>query len=211
MTGKKIGILGGTFDPIHVGHLITAENARDALDLDEVLFIPTGCSYFKKDQKVTAPEVRFEMTRLAVEGNPFFRVSDIETKRPGNSYTAETLQELKREHPEDTLYYIVGSDTLVLMSLWKNPQVIFDSCTVLVETRADAVSDAGLQDEVQRLQRTFGARIQVIPRRNIEISSTDIRRRVQEGRSVRYLVPEQVEAFLHSQGLYIGNGDGGIR
>ncbi len=205
MEGKKIGILGGTFDPVHVGHLIAAENARDALELDEVLFIPTGCSYFKKDQKVTAPELRLEMTRLAVEGNPFFAASDIETKRPGNSYTAETLQELKREHPEDTLYYIVGSDTLVLMSLWKDPQIIFDSCTVLVETREDAVSADGLLDEVRKLQSAFGARIEVIPRRNIEISSTEIRQRIQQGRSVRYLVPEQVEAFIRAQGLYTGN------
>ncbi len=200
---RKIGILGGTFDPIHNGHLIAAENARDGAGLDEVLLVPTGCSYFKEDQKVTPPQLRYEMTCLAAQSNPFLRVSDLETRRPGNSYTAETLKELHELQPEDDLYYIVGADTLVLMSLWKDPQVIFDSCTVLVETRGDEVSGAGLQSEMDRLKEQFQARIQLLPARNIEISSTEIRSRIREGRSVRYLIPEAVEDYIRSHGLYI--------
>jgi nicotinate-nucleotide adenylyltransferase len=204
---KKTGILGGTFDPIHLGHLITAENARDALGLDEVLLVPTGCSYFKKDQKVTPPQLRYEMTCLAAAGNPFLNVTDLETKRPGNSYTSQTLWELHRERPDEELYYIVGADTLVLMSLWKDPQAIFDSCTILVETREDAVSAAGLQDEIDRLKDRFHAKIQVIPKKNIEISSTEIRDRVQAGRSIRYLVPTAVEEYIHSHRLYRGDSE----
>ena len=200
--GKRIGILGGTFDPIHYGHLITAENALDGAGLDQILLVPTGCSYFKEDQKVTSAELRYEMACLAAQTNPAFQVSDIETRRPGNSYTAETLQELHRLRPEDELFYIVGADTLVLMSLWKDPQVIFDSCTVLVEAREDQVKAAGLRSEIERLQERFKARIQLLPARNIEISSTEIRTRIQEGRSVRYLIPESVSEFIRSHGLY---------
>ena len=203
---KKTGIMGGTFDPIHLGHLITAENAKDALGLDQVLFVPTGCSYFKKDQAVTPSDLRYEMTRLAVMENPSFEASDMEIKRAGNSYTAETLQQLRRERPKEELYFIVGSDTLVLMSLWKDPQVIFDSCIVLVETRENAVSDEGLRGEIRALKDRFHANIQMIPRRNIEISSTEIRDRVQRGASIRYLVPPAVEDFIYRHGLYVMPG-----
>ncbi len=203
---SRVGILGGTFDPIHLGHLITAENAFDAAGLDEVLLMPTGCSYFKEDQKVTPAWQRYEMTCLAAEGNPHFRATDLETKRPGNSYTAVTLQELKKLRPGDELFYIVGADTLVMMSMWKDPQVIFDSCTLLVETRQDEVADSGLEDEAEKLRHAYGARIVFLPARNIEISSTEIRKRVCEGRSIHYLVPDRVEQYIREHGLYQSTG-----
>lgn len=199
---KKTGILGGTFDPIHLGHLITAENAWEAAGLDEVLLVPTGCSYFKADQKVTPAGQRYEMTALAAADNPHLRVSDIEVRRPGNSYTAETLSELKRQNPEDRLYYIVGADTLVMMSMWKNPQLIFDSCTLLVETRQDEVGSAGLLEEAEKLRENYGAEIMMLPSRSIEISSTEIRKRVRMGQSIHYLVPDPVEAYIQEHGLY---------
>lgn len=199
---KKTGILGGTFDPIHLGHLITAENAWEAAGLDEVLLVPTGCSYFKADQKVTSAGQRYEMTVLAAAGNPHLRVSDIEVRRPGNSYTAETLSELKRQNPEDQLYYIVGADTLVMMSMWKDPQLIFDSCTLLVETRQDEVGSAGLLEEAEKLREKYGAEIRMLPSRSIEISSTEIRKRVRMGQSIHYLVPDPVEAYIQEHGLY---------
>lgn len=199
---SRVGILGGTFDPIHLGHLITAENAFDAAGLDEVLLMPTGCSYFKEDQKVTPALQRYEMTCLAAEGNPHFRATDLETKRPGNSYTAVTLQEMKKLRPQDEFFYIVGADTLVMMSMWKDPQVIFDSCTLLVETRQDEVADSGLEDEAEKLRVAYGAKIVFLPARNIEISSTEIRTRVREGKSIRYLVPDRVEQYIREHGLY---------
>ena len=121
----KTGILGGTFDPIHLGHLILAEEAYDAAGLDRVLLVPTGCSYFKEDQKVTDAKTRYEMTLLAAEGTEHLQVSDMETNRPGNSYTAVTLRKLREQYPEDELCCIVGADTLVMMSLWKDPETIF--------------------------------------------------------------------------------------
>lgn len=199
---SRVGILGGTFDPIHLGHLITAENAFDAAGLDEVILIPTGCSYFKEDQKVTPALQRYEMTCLAAEGNSHLRVTDLETKRPGNSYTAVTLQELQQLRPQDEFFYIVGADTLVMMSMWKDPQAIFDACTLLVETRQDEVTDAGLEDEARKLRVSYGARIVFLPARSIEISSTEIRARVREGKSVRYLVPDRVEKYIREHELY---------
>ncbi len=198
----KTGILGGTFDPIHLGHLITAENALDGAGLDRVILMPTGCSYFKEDQKVTAPQLRYEMTRLAAGDNPKLVVSDMETTRPGNSYTADTLRELRETYPDDELYYIVGADTLVLMSLWRAPEVIFSLCRVLVETRPDEIAGTGLLEEIKTLRDKYGADITILPARNIAISSTEIRDRVRDGRSIRYLVPAAVENYIREKGLY---------
>lgn len=199
----RTGILGGTFDPIHLGHLITAENALDGAGLDRVILMPTGCSYFKEDQKVTAPQLRYEMTRLAAGDNPRLVVSDMETTRPGNSYTADTLRELRETYPGDELYYIVGSDTLVLMSLWRAPEEIFSLCHVLVETRPDEIAGKGLLEEIEALRDKYGADITILPARNIAISSTEIRSRVRDGLSIRYLVPAAVENFIREQGLYL--------
>jgi nicotinate-nucleotide adenylyltransferase len=201
----KTGILGGTFDPIHLGHLITAENALDGAGLDRVLLIPTGCSYFKEDQKVTPPQLRYEMTCLAAADHPRLFVTDMETKRPGNSYTAETLAQLHTEYPEDELYYIVGADTLVMMNLWKDPGYIFSSCHILVETRQDEVAAKGLLEEAEQLRRKFDAQITILPARNVEISSTEIRQRVKDGRSIRYLVPRAVEEFIQQHRLYLNS------
>ncbi len=198
----KTGILGGTFDPIHLGHLITAENALDGASLDRVILMPTGCSYFKEDQKVTPPQQRYEMTRLAAMDNPRLTVSDMETTRPGNSYTADTLRELRALYPEDELYYIVGADTLVLMSLWRAPEEIFSLCHVLVETRPDEIAGRGLSEEIEALRQKYNADITVLPARNIAVSSTEIRSRVRDGQSIRYLVPAAVEKFIREQGLY---------
>ncbi len=199
----RTGILGGTFDPIHLGHLITAENALDGAGLDRVILMPTGCSYFKEDQKVTAPQLRYEMTRLAAGDNPRLVVSDMETTRPGNSYTADTLRELRETYPGDELYYIVGADTLVLMSLWRAPEEIFSLCHVLVETRPDEIAGKGLLEEIEALRDKYGADITILPARNIAISSTEIRSRVRDGLSIRYLVPAAVENFIREQGLYL--------
>ncbi len=198
----RTGILGGTFDPIHLGHLITAENALDGAGLDRVILMPTGCSYFKEDQKVTAPQLRYEMTRLAAGDNPKLVVSDMETTRPGNSYTADTLRELRKTYPDDELYYIVGADTLVLMSLWRAPEVIFSLCRVLVETRPDEIAGKGLLEEIKALRDKYGADITILPARNIAISSTEIRGRVRDGHSIRYLVPTAVENYIREKGLY---------
>lgn len=200
----KTGFLGGTFDPIHNGHLILGETAFDAFGLDRVLVIPTGHSYFKdhKEEKVTSPEIRLAMTKAACADNPHFEVSDIEVRRPGNSYTFETLEELQQLYPEDTFYYIIGADALCMLHKWREPGRLLSLCHILVAVREDQVSAAELDQAIENLEREFGARISRMPVRNIEISSTEIRERVREGRSIRYLVPEAVSEFIGEHGLY---------
>lgn len=200
----RIGIMGGTFDPIHLGHLIAAESAYDAAGLDQIILMPSGLSYFKKDQNVTSAQLRYEMTCAAAGDNPHFTVSELETRRPGNSYTAVTLQEMHAQRPEDALYYIVGADTLVQMETWRNPEIIFSLAGILVETREDEVDRSQLEQAADGLRRRYGASIQVLPVRNIEISSTEIRGRVRDGRSIRYLVPAAVESFIMEHQLYRG-------
>ena len=129
----RIGILGGTFDPIHLGHLIIAEQARDQYALDKVLLIPSGHSYFKdnRKRKVLPAQTRLEMTRIAAGDRACFEVSDIEVTRPGNTYSFETLEELGRQNPDADLFFIVGADTVCSMRTWREPGRIFDACTIL--------------------------------------------------------------------------------
>lgn len=198
----KIGILGGTFDPIHMGHLILAETAYDAAGLDKLLLMPTGRSYFKDGQNVTDPQIRMAMTRLAAAGTQHFEPSDRETNRPGKTYTVDTLEELHEIYPDDELYYIVGADTLVQMHSWWQPARIFALASILVATRADETDTNGLTQEISRLTAEYGARITLLPVRNIEISSTDIRERAATGRSIHFLVPQAVEQYIREHALY---------
>lgn len=199
----KIGILGGTFDPIHFGHLIAAESAYDAAGLDQVILMPSGVSYFKKDKDVTDSRLRYEMTCAAAEGNDHFLVSDMETRRAGNSYTSVTLKELHATRPADQFYYIVGADTLIQMPTWKNPENVFALAEILVQSRGDEVQERLLEEQAETIRKEYHARITILPLRNIEISSTEIRERVQKGRSIRYLVPTAVEKFIQEHKLYI--------
>lgn len=198
----RVGILGGTFDPIHTGHLILAETAYDAAELDRVLLMPTGRSYFKDGQKVTDPQTRLQMTRLAAAGTTHLAVSDMETNRPGRTYTADTVEELHKAYPEDELFYIVGADTLIQMHSWWRPERVFMLAHILVATRQDETDTVGLAREIERLKAQYGARITLLPVRNIEISSTDIRERAAAGRSIHFLVPDAVERYIKEHGLY---------
>ena len=201
---KRIGLLGGTFDPIHIGHLILAQEAYENFDLDRALLMPTGHSYFKdtREEKVSDPAVRLEMTLEAAAGDPRFAVSDLEVLRPGNSYTAETLTELHAKDPEASYFYIVGADTLCIMRKWYQPQTIFDLCTVIAAVRDDQTDTETFCREAEALRADFGAKIEMLPARNIDLSSTEIRARVRAGLPIRYMVNAPVEAYITSHGLY---------
>lgn len=198
---KKIGILGGTFNPIHNGHLILAETARSFCALDEVLLLPSGCSYMKDPSEILPGAVRLEMARLAALENPGFQVSAIEVERKGNSYTCETLQQLKRLNPDSELYYIVGADTLFHMDKWRNPEEIFGASVILAAVR-DGWQDESLKEKVRYLTERYHADIRLLPSLHIEISSTEIRNRCRKKQSIRYLVPETVRAFLEQNAYY---------
>ena len=198
---KKTGIMGGTFNPIHTGHLLLAENARDGFGLDEILFIPSGRSYMKREAEILDRHQRYEMTLLATQDNPAFFVSDIEVKRKGNTYTCDTLSQLKQQEPETDFYFIVGADSLFSMETWKEPERIFRNCTVLAAIRDDKDSEM-LQEQIAYLTDKFGARICQIVFREIDISSTDIRMRLANGQSIRYMVPDKVISYIEQHHLY---------
>ena len=204
MYKKKIGILGGTFDPIHLGHLIIAEQARDQYGLDQVLLIPSGHSYFKDNraQKVLPAQTRLEMTRKAVSDYAPFEVSDIEVLRSGNTYTYETLEELADLYPEAELYFIVGADTVCSMSTWREPARIFAACTILAAMREDQVDPDRFEEGIRDLENRFQARIRTISIPNIGISSTQIRDRAGNGKSIHYLVPNALESYIIENGIY---------
>lgn len=201
---EKIGILGGTFDPIHLGHLIIAEQARDQYGLDRVLLIPSGHSYFKdnRSRKVQPAQTRLEMTRIAARDHAPFEVSDIEVNRPGNTYSFETIEQLRELYPSSELYFIVGADTVCSMRTWRAPERIFAACTILAAIREDQVDPEQLKNESEALARDYGARILPVEIPNIGISSTDIRERAAAGKSIHYLVPSALESYIIKNGIY---------
>ena len=201
----RTGIMGGTFDPPHFGHLLIAEAARDAFGLDQVILMPSGRSYFKDHQarKVSDKYDRLEMTRIAAGTNPCFSVSDMEVLREGRTYTAQTLEILTRDHPDTDYFFIVGADTVVSMRTWFHPEEIFSRCTILAAVREDSVKEEALTEEIRALERDFEASIFLMDVPNVGFSSTDIKNRLEEGRSVRYMLPEGVIDYIRSKGLYV--------
>ncbi len=197
----KIGILGGTFNPIHTGHLIIAEQAYDEFGLDKVLIMPSGISYLKKDMEIPEGSVRLRMARLATEDNPHFEVSDMEIRRGGNTYTADTIEELNKLHPENEYFFITGADTLHEMGYWIDPERIFKGCTVLAAVRNNKRPE-DLKEDIERYKEQFCAKIELMHTLNIEISSSMIREYIKRGRSVRYYVPEKVREFIKENRLY---------
>lgn len=196
---KKVGIIGGTFDPIHMGHLIVAETAREAYELDEVLFIPSGLSYMKSN--VLDKKTRVTMTGIAIESNPHFALSTIEVDRDGNSYSYETIAELKKHHPNTQYYFIVGADSLFDMEKWMHPEKIFSECIILAAIRSGNTEEE-FSEQIEHLKNEYGADIRLIPTTSLDISSTDIRKKVAEGRSIQYLVPFKVKDYIEKNNIY---------
>jgi nicotinate-nucleotide adenylyltransferase len=197
----RLGMLGGTFDPPHLGHLILAEEARCALGLDQVLLVPAAQPWRKSDRAVTPAAQRLAMLRLAVADDPYFDVSTLEIDRGGPTYTVETLAALRAElAPADELYFILGEDALLDLPYWHDPGRILRLAWLGVAARGGALS-ADL-DALERRLPGIRERARVVPMPQIGISSTDIRRRVAEGRSIRFLVPPAVAAYIAEHGLY---------
>lgn len=198
---KKIGIMGGTFNPIHIGHLILAERAMEESGLDEIWLIPTGCSYMKADAVVLPGEERYAMTKLAVADNQKMKCLDIEIKRPGYTYSYETLEQLGEKYPTYSFYFIVGADCLFAIETWKCPERIFENCDVIAAVRNGACMDE-MQRKKQELEQKFHAEIHLLPFPDLEISSTDLRQRIRMGKSVRYLIPDAVISYIDEKLFY---------
>lgn len=197
---RRIGILGGTFDPIHMGHLITAEIVRVSAALDEIIFIPAARPPHKENKGEAPAEDRLLMVQCAVEGNPAFSVSDIELRREGPSYTVDTIAALSEQLGDAELFFITGADAMNDLYRWHDPVRLLHSCTFIVAARQ------GVELDESRLAEQFSpeqrSRIRIVPTPHLEISSTVIRARVRAGRSIRYLVPRAVELYIEERGLY---------
>ncbi|MBO4834536.1 MAG: nicotinate-nucleotide adenylyltransferase [Lachnospiraceae bacterium] len=197
----KVGILGGTFSPIHYGHLLLAETAFDRFGLDKVLIMPAGDPYFKDLEKMAADAHRENMTLLAIEGNPHFEFSDLELKREGNTYTVDTLHQLTELYPDDEFFFIVGSDTLFSIEKWYRPAEIFEMAKLLTSRRNIEKED--LDHQIDYLKNKYGAKIYNLYMPNIDISSTDIRDKVKHGMSIRYYTPDAVIHYIEENKLYL--------
>ena len=197
----EIGVYGGTFDPIHMGHLIVAEEARLRLKFDKVLFTPARLPWMKWPQTISSPHHRLEMLKLAIASNPFFHISTVDLENPGPSFTAETMRALKQEFGESgNLYFLLGVDSLRDLPQWHEPHKIVSYGKLVAMMRPGCAEPdwKRLEEAVPRA----GENIILLEGPLIDISSTEIRRRVAEGISIRYLVPEAVERYIYEQGLY---------
>ncbi len=204
-TLARLGIMGGTFDPPHLGHLACAEEALEAFDLDAVLFVPTGRPAFKQDRLVTSGEVRLVMVAAAVAGNPAFAVSALEVERPGITYAVDTLRELREELPGVELVFIVGTDAALTLPRWRKSAELAHLAAFAAATRPGfELGEQALRD---LREHGFDVRPFAVP--SLDISSSALRRRVYAGRPIRYLVPEAVREIIEEESLYRRETDGG--
>ena len=197
----RLGVMGGTFDPVHHGHLVAASEASHLLGLDEVVFVPTGKPYKKDVTSVSPAEHRYLMTVLATTSNPHFDVSSIEMDRPGPSYTIDTIYELRRQYGENTdLFFITGADAIAEIPTWDRIEELLGLCQFIAATRP------GFLPNVDNIKEYFGelgsARIHRLETPELEISSTNIRDRLKRGFSIKYIVPPAVEDYIYKEGLY---------
>ncbi len=197
---RRLGILGGTFDPIHHGHLVAAQEVQHQLALDQVLFVPAGMPPHKPPQPISPIHHRLRMVELAIAGKSHFALSRLDADRPGPCYTVDTLQLLRREWGPGPLFvFIIGADSLADLLTWHQPQRLIELCELAAVTRP------GVEVDLPRLAEHLPgitARLHLVQMPLLEISSSDLRARVRAGRPISYLVPPAVEAYILEQGLY---------
>lgn len=198
---KKVGIMGGTFNPIHNGHLFLAEHAYEQAGLDYVLFMPTMNPPHKADMTVAPAEHRINMVRQAIANNPHFVLSDLELRRPGITYTSDTLNVLKDEEPGTEFYFIVGADSLMMMVHWMDPQTVFNLSTIVAGGREQS-SQEQLEEQARYLEDTYKGKVILLDMPIMEISSEYIRKRFVSEKSIRYYVPDEVIKYINENNLY---------
>jgi nicotinate-nucleotide adenylyltransferase len=196
----RLGIYGGTFDPIHYGHLLLAEQCREACRLDEVWFLPAGSPPHKQGVEITPPKQRREMLELAIAGMPQFRISTIELDRPGPHFTVETLSEIRHTRPGDELFLLMGRDSLAEFATWYEPERIAQLATIVAANRGrGAIDMAGVR---QTLGPEIAESVQLVSMPGIDISASDLRKRAREGRSLRFQTPRAVEQYILEHAVY---------
>jgi nicotinate-nucleotide adenylyltransferase len=196
----RIGVMGGTFDPIHYGHLAAAEEARVRIGLEQVLFVVAGMPPHKLDEEVTPVEHRLAMVRLAIASNPYFAISTVDVERPGPSYTVDTISILQKQFgARAEIYFIMGLDSLVELPTWHQPQRLVQLCRLV------AVRRPGFQVDPAQLETSLpgiSSRLQIIDMPEVDVSSTELQERVREGLPIKYQVPEEVERYINDHELY---------
>ena len=192
--GLRVGVFGGTFDPPHLGHLVTAQDVAEAADLDRVLWVPANRPPHKQEEPLTSGLIRGEMVRAAIRGDPVFRFSDVELDRSGVSYTVDTLRWFKREHPDWSLSLLVGADQVADLHGWREPDEIGRLAEIMAVSR-DGKTPVDL--DVPE-----GVRVRGVPTTRVDISASEIRRRIARRQSIRYMVPDAVIAIIEREQLY---------
>lgn len=198
----EIGIMGGTFDPIHNGHLMLGRQAYEEYHLDEVWFMPSGNPPHKKDHLVTDAALRCKMVRLAIEGFPKFRLSEFEVQRAGNTYTAETLRLLHLRYPEHRFYFIVGADSLYEIENWFHPEQVMSQTILLAAGREYADAPRNMEEQIAYLKEKYKADIRMLHCREMDISSNELREMESHGHRISRYVPRSVENYIQIHKLY---------
>ncbi|CAH2214174.1 nicotinate-nucleotide adenylyltransferase [Tepidibacter aestuarii] len=198
---KKIGIMGGTFNPIHYGHLATAEAVRNRYDLDKIIFMPSGNPPHKSKKEIIDKKHRYNMTMIATMSNIYFETSDIEIKRDGMTYTVDTLEQLKENYKNSQIFFITGADALCDIDSWKYLDKNFELATFVGATRPGIECDE-VNQKIDQLKQKYNANILNIYVPSLDISSTDLRERIKKIESIKYLLPENVEKYIYKNNLY---------
>lgn len=198
---RHIGIMGGTFDPVHNAHLMLARQAYEQYALDEIWMLPNGNPPHKRDTRKADMECRMEMLRLAIAGIPYLRLCDLERSDAEYHYTYETLGHLKEQHPDTVFYFIMGADSLFEFDQWKEPGIISRECILLAAVR-DQHARGQIENRIRELKERYGAEIHILDTPSMDIASADIRECLAAGKSVSHVLPEAVEAYIRQKGLY---------
>jgi nicotinate-nucleotide adenylyltransferase len=208
---RHIGLIGGTFDPVHYGHLVVAEEVRATLNLAEMVFVPAGQPPHKLGHVITAAEHRLAMLELAIASNPYFSISKVDLERPGPSYTVETLRLLRKQWgAQAAIYFVIGWDSLEELFTWYDPAGILEQLTHLVAYRRPGYIEVpGYRERLEERLPGIDQRLLIVSGPQMDISSTDLRVRVSEGRPIKYQVPEAVEQYIAQNGLYRQRREGG--
>jgi nicotinate-nucleotide adenylyltransferase len=203
---RRVGLLGGTFDPIHYGHLVIAEEVRTTLQLSEMVFVPAGKPPHKPGRIVTEAHHRLAMLKLAIASNPYFTISLVDVERQGPSYTVETLRLLHQQWGAQTaIYFVIGGDSLEYLLTWHDPAGILEQLAVLVAVQRPGYEEASdYRDALEARLPGIKQRLIIVQAPQLDISASDLRRRVAEGRPIKYQTPEAVEHYIAQHGLYRG-------
>ncbi len=199
---RKVGIMGGTFNPIHFVHLLLAEAAYEQFYLDEIIFLPSKRPAYKPLSELVEEEHRFHMIELAIGDHPHFSVSDMEFHREGNTYTADTLLELSKKFPDTEFYFIMGGDSLFELEQWSRPEIVMEKAHIVAAGRDDK-DNGSIMQKMLELNEKYHAKIELLQMPMMEVSSRMLRERVKEGQSIRYFLPETVRSYIMEHGFYL--------